>query len=66
MSLYLADIWRYPVKSCRGEQLAEAQVEPWGLAGDRRWMIVDSANLIPDNAGPDAVIRLGDRVEVLE
>jgi uncharacterized protein len=43
MSLQLAEIWRYPVKSCRGEQLAEAVVEPWGLAGDRRWMIVDDA-----------------------
>jgi uncharacterized protein YcbX len=43
MSLQLTDLWRYPVKSCRGEQLSEAVVEPWGLAGDRRWMIVDSA-----------------------
>jgi uncharacterized protein YcbX len=42
MSLQLTDIWRYPVKSCRGERLAEAQVEPWGLAGDRRWMVVDA------------------------
>lgn len=32
---------RYPVKSCRGHGLAEAVVEPWGLAGDRRWMVVD-------------------------
>src|ERR1700730_8901908 len=43
MSLQLTDVWRYPVKSCRGERLAEAAVEPWGLAGDRRWMIVDGA-----------------------
>ena len=43
MSLQLTGIWRYPVKSCRGEQLTEAVVEPWGLAGDRRWMIVDDA-----------------------
>jgi uncharacterized protein YcbX len=41
MSLRLTDIWRYPVKSCRGQRLAEAAVEPWGLAGDRRWMLVD-------------------------
>src|SRR5579872_3735120 len=41
MTPRLTDIWRYPVKSCRGERLAEARVEPWGLAGDRRWMIVD-------------------------
>jgi len=42
MSLRLTDIWRYPVKSCRGERLAEARVEQWGLAGDRRWMVVDA------------------------
>ncbi|MGH3215770.1 MAG: MOSC N-terminal beta barrel domain-containing protein, partial [Trebonia sp.] len=42
MSLRITDIWRYPVKSCRGERLSQATVEPWGLAGDRRWMIVDA------------------------
>jgi hypothetical protein len=41
MALRLTDIWRYPVKSCRGHRLTQAVVEPWGLAGDRRWMIVD-------------------------
>jgi hypothetical protein len=41
MPLQLTEVWRYPVKSCRGERLAEARVEPWGLAGDRRWMVVD-------------------------
>jgi hypothetical protein len=33
---------RYPVKSCRGDQVPEAVVERWGLAGDRRWMVVDA------------------------
>jgi uncharacterized protein YcbX len=32
----------YPVKSLRGTSLPEAVVEPWGLAGDRRWMLVDA------------------------
>jgi uncharacterized protein len=41
VTLTLTAINRYPVKSCRGEPLASATVEPWGLAGDRRWMIVD-------------------------
>jgi hypothetical protein len=40
--LTLSAINRYPVKSCRGEALTTATVEPWGLAGDRRWMIVDA------------------------
>lgn len=43
MTLTLAAIYRYPVKSCRGEALHAALVEPWGLAGDRRWMVVDAA-----------------------
>jgi uncharacterized protein YcbX len=43
MSVRLTELWRYPVKSCRGERLTQATVEPWGLAGDRRWMVVDDA-----------------------
>ena len=39
--LHLSELRRYPVKSCRGQQLETAVVEPWGLAGDRRWMLVD-------------------------
>jgi uncharacterized protein len=41
MPISVSGVYRYPVKSCRGEPLAESGVEPWGLAGDRRWMIVD-------------------------
>ncbi len=40
----LASVHIYPVKGCRAIDLAEEVVEPWGLAGDRRWMLVD-----PDN-----------------
>ena len=39
----LSAIHRYPVKSCRGEAVTSAVVEPQGLAGDRRWMLVDRA-----------------------
>ena len=31
----------YPVKSMAGINVDEAIVEPWGLAGDRRWAVVD-------------------------
>jgi hypothetical protein len=31
----------YPLKSGRGIDLSEAQVEPWGLAGDRRWLLIE-------------------------
>jgi len=42
VTVTLSGIYRYPVKSCRREELLHAEVEPWGLAGDRRWMIVDA------------------------
>jgi uncharacterized protein YcbX len=44
VALTLTRITRYPIKSCRGQALDTAVVEPWGLAGDRRWMLVDERN----------------------
>ncbi|WP_031513563.1 MOSC domain-containing protein [Streptomyces sp. NRRL F-5123] len=34
----------HPVKSLRAVGVHEAVVEPWGLAGDRRWMLVDAGD----------------------
>lgn len=44
--MHLTHIYRYPIKSCRGHELDTALVEPWGLAGDRRWMLVDEAGRV--------------------
>ncbi len=41
---HLAEIWRYPVKSFRGEPLEEAFVTPDGLEADRRFAYLDSAS----------------------
>ncbi len=38
----LAEIWRYPVKSCGGEVLPEVDIQDGGLTGDRAWAVVDS------------------------
>jgi uncharacterized protein YcbX len=35
----------YPVKGCRRVECDTARVEPWGLDGDRRWLIVDEHGL---------------------
>lgn len=35
-------LYVHPVKSLRAAGVREAVVEPWGLAGDRRWMLVDA------------------------
>ncbi|WP_189079013.1 MOSC domain-containing protein [Mangrovihabitans endophyticus] len=38
----ITSLHTYPVKGCRRLDHDEARVEPWGLAGDRRWMIIDA------------------------
>jgi MOSC domain-containing protein len=37
----LASVHIYPMKATRAVNLTESLVEPWGLAGDRRWLLVD-------------------------
>lgn len=37
-------IWRYPIKSFRGEQVDAAEVTPTGLAGDRAYALRDRAS----------------------
>lgn len=43
MSPTVADLYIYPVKSCRGIRLTAAQLNAWGLQYDRNWMIVTPA-----------------------
>ena len=38
----LASIHIYPLKGGRGIDLGESAVEPWGLTGDRRWLLIDA------------------------
>jgi uncharacterized protein YcbX len=44
--LHVDSLHTYPVKGCHRLDHDAAGVEPWGLAGDRRWMVVD-----PDGIG---------------
>jgi len=37
--MWVAEIWRYPVKSMRGEQLERAELGPDGIDGDRRLLV---------------------------
>jgi uncharacterized protein YcbX len=40
----VASLHTYPVKSAHRIDHDGAEVEPWGLAGDRRWLVVDDAD----------------------
>ncbi|MEO4046463.1 MOSC domain-containing protein [Pseudomonas sp. CAU 1711] len=39
--MQLSALYRYPLKSARGESLSSSPLEALGLAGDRRWMLVE-------------------------
>ncbi|WP_025127246.1 MOSC domain-containing protein [Pseudomonas sp. PH1b] len=40
----LSALYRYPLKSARGETLQQISLDKLGLEGDRRWMLVDEAS----------------------
>lgn len=40
--LRVRDLYLYPLKSAAGIRLDEARLDAFGLAGDRRWMVVDA------------------------
>ncbi|MFE9625083.1 MOSC domain-containing protein [Streptomyces sp. NPDC006527] len=42
----LLSIHVHPVKAFRGQSPREAVVEPWGLAGDRRWALIDDGGKV--------------------
>jgi uncharacterized protein len=54
----LTGLRRYPVKSFRGEDLDSALIEPWGLAGDRRWMVVDERSTVVTAREVHAMLRV--------
>jgi len=41
----------YPLKSAAGVEVAEAEAGPEGLAGDRRWMLVDASGAFVSQRG---------------
>ncbi|KOV61095.1 molybdenum cofactor biosysynthesis protein [Streptomyces sp. NRRL WC-3618] len=42
----LHSIHVHPVKAFRGQSPRQAVVEPWGLAGDRRWVLTDAGGKV--------------------
>jgi uncharacterized protein YcbX len=41
--MHVAELWRYPVKSMRGEQLQQAEVLQTGVRGDREIVVVSTS-----------------------
>lgn len=41
--MIVTELYVCPIKSTHRISLTEADVNPWGLSGDRRWMIVNES-----------------------
>ena len=62
----VAELWRFPVKSMRGERLEQAELMERGLVGDRAYALIDvdtgkvvsakSVRLFPDLLGCRAAL----------
>ena len=68
--MHVAKIWRYPVKSLKGEPLDRAELTPDGVAGDRLVHVRRPAGVltgrsrhglltVPAGTGPDGVATVG-------
>jgi uncharacterized protein YcbX len=42
--MHVSEIWRYPVKSLKGERLEEAEITSFGIPGDRQIAVIRTLN----------------------
>jgi uncharacterized protein len=42
--MHVSEIWRYPVKSLKGERLEETEITPLGIPGDRQIAVIRTLN----------------------
>jgi uncharacterized protein len=71
VTLHVAELWRYPVKSLLGERLTSARIGTGGIQGDRRYAIFDldtgfglTARRVPELLFASARLVDGDRLEI--
>jgi uncharacterized protein YcbX len=50
--VWIQELWRYPVKSMRGERLDVADVTAGGIAGDRLGLVVRGGRVITSRTNP--------------
>jgi uncharacterized protein len=43
-AMHVSEIWRYPIKSLKGEQLQQAEITPLGIPGDREIVVMRALN----------------------
>ena len=59
----ISELWRYPVKSMRGERLDEADLRPDGIHGDRLVQVIANGQIVTSRIRPQLLAfhaRLGE------
>jgi uncharacterized protein len=71
VTLRIAELWRYPVKSLLGERLSSARIDAGGIHGDRRFALFDvetgfglTARRVPELLFASARLVDGGRLEI--
>ncbi|MFH9616328.1 MOSC domain-containing protein [Streptomyces pratensis] len=58
----LSAVYIHPVKSLAAHAADEAAVEPWGLDGDRRWMLIDNESKVVTQRQQPRIAQLSARI----
>ena len=60
--MHVAELWRYPVKSLKGEQIQEAHITSNGIPGDREIVVLNSAGRIVTSRTRPKLLGLNGRL----
>ena len=60
--MHVAELWRYPVKSLKGEQIQETHITANGIPGDREIVVLNSAGRIVTSRARPKLLGLNGRL----
>lgn len=62
-AMQIASLHRYPIKGCRGQFITTADIDAYGVVGDRRLMLVDAAHRFLSQRELPRMARLAPEVD---
>lgn len=59
----VTELFSYPIKGCYRNEHDDARVQPWGLTGDRRFMVIDAEGRMLTQREEPAMVRVKPRYD---
>ncbi len=57
MNMQVTELWQYPIKSCKGNPMQSAEVQPEGFLGDRRYQwVLDNGRFVTQREFPQLAL----------